>query len=116
MGQNELHEQQSLSSLAVHIKRNDTIEESTITVVMHDILIFGRNISITHVSYPNDLTVSSQHCRLTYENRMMYLEDLHSTNGTYINGKKLTQKQPIASGVTIFLGAVPIQISWKELQ
>lgn len=33
--------------------------------------------------------VSRQHSLLTYEDEILYIEDLHSTNGTRINGKRI---------------------------
>ncbi|HEX3269080.1 MAG TPA: FHA domain-containing protein [Ktedonobacterales bacterium] len=34
--------------------------------------------------------VSTDHARITYRNRSLWVEDLGSHNGTYINGRKIT--------------------------
>jgi len=36
-----------------------------------------------------DGTVSSMHARLSYESGVLAIEDMNSTNGTYLNGRKL---------------------------
>jgi pSer/pThr/pTyr-binding forkhead associated (FHA) protein len=37
-----------------------------------------------------DEVVSAQHARLTYHHGQWWLEDLSSTNGTFLNGSKLS--------------------------
>ncbi|MEM0925432.1 MAG: FHA domain-containing protein [Planctomycetota bacterium] len=49
-------------------------------------------------------TVSGQHCRLVKQSSGFVLEDLGSTNGTFINGQKLTGRQPVRPSDTITLG------------
>jgi ABC-type multidrug transport system ATPase subunit/pSer/pThr/pTyr-binding forkhead associated (FHA) protein len=40
-------------------------------------------------------TVSGEHCRLSYQDNQYVLEDLGSTNGTYVNGFRLTPRSPV---------------------
>jgi hypothetical protein len=47
---------------------------------------------------------SSQHARLTPQGDVMVLEDLGSTNGTYLNGEPLRGPQPLHSGDRIRIG------------
>lgn len=51
----------------------------------------------------DDLTVSSQHCRIIPESERHILYDLGSTNGTLVNGKKV-QKQTLQDGDVIKVG------------
>ena len=44
----------------------------------------------------NHSTVSGQHCRLSQYDRGFILEDLGSTNGTYVDGHRLTPRTPVA--------------------
>ncbi len=48
--------------------------------------------------------VSRQHCRVHFDGRQYSLEDLGSSNGTFINGKRLSGTQPLNSGDQIGLG------------
>ena len=43
----------------------------------------------------NDYSVSRVHARITREEGFYYIEDLNSTNGTYLNGKELFFRQPV---------------------
>lgn len=52
-------------------------------------LIFGRsnNCDVTL----NDRCVSRQHARIFYDQDLLWIEDLGSSNGTYVNGKKVVR-------------------------
>ena len=101
------------TQLVVILQDLNAKETQQISIEMHDFLILGRNIHITHVTFPNDLTISSQHCRLIYNAGVMYLEDLHSTNGTYLNGTKLVGKEEVHPGDILIIGKESLQVMWS---
>jgi len=51
-----------------------------------------------------DTFASTQHARLVPQGDVMVLEDLGSTNGTYLNGEPLRGPQPLHVGDTIRIG------------
>jgi hypothetical protein len=66
----------------------------------------------------DDLMVSRTHARLTLERGLLWIEDLGSRNGTYINGNKIEKKTLLRSGDKILLGQVScFQCSqWNALE
>lgn len=52
----------------------------------------------------NDAEVSRRHARLTFQGGKFVIEDLGSTNGTYVNGQRLTGQRVLKSGEVIALG------------
>lgn len=56
----------------------------------------------------NDLAVSGEHLALLMDGRDVQVEDLGSTNGTLLNGVKLT-KQALSDGDTLTVGRVKIR-------
>ncbi len=56
-----------------------------------------------------DPTVSSRHARLYLQGSQWYIQDLGSTNGTFVNNVRVTQ-HPVRMGDQIRLGAIVIQI------
>jgi predicted component of type VI protein secretion system len=65
-------------------------------------IIIGRDPSV-------DITISSEavsrrHAKLTRSGEAFFLEDLGSSNGTYLNGTRLVARQPLMSGDKIRLG------------
>jgi pSer/pThr/pTyr-binding forkhead associated (FHA) protein len=51
------------------------------------------------------LDVSRKHCRFIKENSTLRVEDLGSSNGTYLNGQRVQESQ-VAPGDTVQLGPV----------
>ena len=51
-----------------------------------------------------DTFASTAHARLTPQGEVMVLEDLGSTNGTYLNGEPLRGPQPLHVGDSIRIG------------
>lgn len=52
----------------------------------------------------SDPQISRQHARITRQGGMMILEDLGSTNGTFVNGMRLTSPHALSSGDVVGLG------------
>ncbi|MBI3562189.1 MAG: FHA domain-containing protein [Gammaproteobacteria bacterium] len=64
--------------------------------------------------YIDDKTVSSHHARIFTYFLVSYIEDLNSTNGTYINGKRIG-KHIIKPGDIIALGSYQLRVDHKHL-
>jgi len=62
----------------------------------------------------NDQTVSSRHARLSFHQNQWWLEDMASTNGTYLNGEAVTTAVVITHGDALRLGQVGVMISIGE--
>lgn len=58
-------------------------------------------------------TVSARHCRLTQQGRRFMLEDLGSTNGTFVNGMRIASAVNVSTGDTITLGK-SVPMPWPE--
>ncbi len=58
----------------------------------------------------DDQTVSSQHARLAYRKQQWWLEDLASTNGTFLNGDAVTTPVVITHGDELRLGQIGVKI------
>ena len=100
--------------LCIILQELEANDDQQMKAQMHERLLIGRNLHITHIAFPNDLTVSSQHCRLIYEEGVMYLEDLHSMNGTYLNGIKIGKKEELHQGDILTIGRESLRISWSS--
>ncbi|MCJ7623463.1 MAG: FHA domain-containing protein [Anaerolineaceae bacterium] len=61
---------------------------------------------------PNDV-VSSHHARLRFSQKQWWIEDLQSTNGTFLNNERIYTPTVIMSGEELMLGKIKIQINIK---
>lgn len=67
-----------------------------------DVMTLGRDI--TNDIVINDPEVSRHHSRLTRTGTGYTLEDLGSTNGTFVNGQRLSGARPLANGDMVGMG------------
>jgi len=58
----------------------------------------------------NDETVSNQHARLWFRNKQWWIEDLLSTNGTFLNDERIESPTILISGDEIRAGKVLLLI------
>lgn len=74
---------------------------------------FGRSPECDYVySGPN---ISREHCRVELIEGHFYLSDTDSTNGTYLNGKRIRRKERLFAGDVIGIGDVDIVFSKNML-
>jgi hypothetical protein len=62
----------------------------------------------------DDQTVSAQHARLSYHHQQWWLEDLASTNGTYLNDERVSLPVVITADDELRLGYVRVKIELGE--
>lgn len=67
-------------------------------------IIIGRGSNST-IPLHGASNVSSTHCAVAFDGKMILVTDLGSTNGTYVDRRRLTPNQPtsIADGSTVYL-------------
>jgi ribosome-associated protein YbcJ (S4-like RNA binding protein) len=80
-------------------------------------LIQGRDI---HIGRSNDLDmvlaedmVSRRHARITYQNDEIIIEDLASTNGTFVNGEKI-KRAKLREGDRVLIGTSILKVVVSE--
>ena len=72
------------------------------------ITALGRDVNNAIVI--DDPFASAEHAVLTYRGRSWYLEDLGSTNGSYVNGRKVEGVSPIGFGDELQIGQVRMRL------
>ncbi len=72
------------------------------------VVILGREASCDFTL--DDQTVSSHHARLAYRKQQWWLEDLASTNGTYLNGEAVLSPVVNTHGDEVKLGTMGVRI------
>lgn len=73
-----------------------------------DEIVFGRTEDCDIAL--EDTYVSSRHARLFQKEETWFVEDLGSTNGTYLNRVKVTAPSPLAVGDEIRIGKTIVEV------
>jgi pSer/pThr/pTyr-binding forkhead associated (FHA) protein len=102
---------QSSMGLAPPILLQELSESETFQFTKPEIII-GRDPA--HDISLNDKTVSTQHARLSYHHHQWWLEDLDSTNGTFLNEEPVSTPVVMASGDQVRCGQVVFTITIEE--
>ncbi len=63
--------------------------------------------------YLENETVSAQHARLSFHHGQWWLEDLHSKNGTTLNGEKIETATIIVNNDRISCGEADVNIRFS---
>jgi hypothetical protein len=72
------------------------------------ITTLGRDVNNAIVV--EDPFASAEHAVLTYRGRSWYVEDLGSTNGTFINGRAVASVAPLGFGDEVAIGQVRLRL------
>ncbi|NLB45120.1 MAG: FHA domain-containing protein, partial [Clostridiaceae bacterium] len=90
-----------------HIDAN--VISRKVTLQVQSTCIFGRSAQHGDVSI-DDSQLSRQHCALSLDQDSVLVQDLQSTNGTYLNGVLVQGKRPLQPNDTIRIGGSTLQI------
>ena len=77
-------------------------------------VLFGRapgGAAGTCLALPEDDEVSARHARLSLNGRTLILEDLGSTNGTWLNGVPLSAPHPVRDGDVLRFGQTELRLT-----
>ena len=71
-------------------------------------VLLGRNPECTLVL--DDDYASGRHARVFYDDKSWFVEDLGSTNGTHVNGERITQPHQLQAGTQLRIGTTVLEL------
>jgi hypothetical protein len=80
------------------------------TFDLDDELTIGRSPGCG-VPTPEDIYASTLHARLFKRSEQLFIEDLGSTNGTYVNSEKITQALRLGKGDVVQIGSTVFEVA-----
>ncbi|MBR1711477.1 MAG: FHA domain-containing protein [Clostridia bacterium] len=104
----------AVSTILVRLESVGLNEPVVYESPMVDELVIGRVPNVSRLIIKGDPKISSKNSKLTYRNGTMCIEDLSSTNGTRVNGMKVTGQVVLHQQDTIGMGVTNLRISWKK--
>lgn len=103
-------EEFSLNSYCLELVNVD-FPEQVYRVAITDRIVVGRRSGCT-ICIPNS-TLSGEHCEINLRNGRLFIRDLNSLNGTYLNEspERMTSEQELLSGSLITMGQIKLLAS-----
>lgn len=83
-------------------------EQQGLEVEVNDVMVLGRSAESDVVL--TDPYASEFHMRLVAQDEGMMLHDLGSTNGTYVNGRRVTAPTQLRRGDSIQIGKTVMEV------
>lgn len=72
-------------------------------------IVIGRSPACTIVL--DDSYASSQHARIYQSDGTWWIEDLRSTNGTFVNGERVVSPRPLGLGIQVRIGETVLELT-----
>ncbi|MDF2614675.1 MAG: hypothetical protein K0S71_2461 [Clostridia bacterium] len=88
------------------------LSKGTVEVAIRDAFTIGRSNGRNDLVILNDEAISSVHCKLYVASGSIYIEDLGSTNGTYVNGIPISYPIKLNSDDIILMGTSEYRITF----
>jgi pSer/pThr/pTyr-binding forkhead associated (FHA) protein len=85
-------------------------EQAGRTYDLDDELTIGRSPGCG-VAMPDDIYTSTLHARLFRRNDQLWVEDLGSTNGTFVNSEQMSQAVRLGKGDLLQIGSTVFEVS-----
>ncbi len=97
-------------SAALVVEDSDVLAPNTRFSVESGTTSIGRS-SASDIVLKNDDYASGRHARVTRHGGLLYVEDVDSTNGTYVNDRKAVGATPLRSGDRVRVGSTTFRYS-----
>lgn len=91
----------------VEIGEGENLKKGTV-IPVKGIVSLGRKENNSLVLF--DPHVSGNHARFVIRNNILFIEDLNSTNGTYVNGRKVTGRAKLFGKDEIKIGSTSFKV------
>ena len=86
------------------VEDSEILAPETRFLVQNGATSLGRS-SASDIVLKNDGYASGHHAQLTRHGGLLYVEDMGSTNGTFVNGRKAVGATPLRHGDTVRIGS-----------
>lgn len=84
--------------------------EKVFTVKVNDSVVIGHSATLADVCIDHDRAISRKHCRLTRRGNEYFLQDMGSSNGTFVNGSRIySDEKALYEGDLIRIGRVELK-------
>ena len=99
----------SAKKINLRVKTGSSSEHNTVTQVSSSLMVGRSDICDLYI---DDIKLSRQHFVIENEDGNLFIQDLKSKNGTFLNGTRVSSRQLLHSGDKIVAGLSDIVITF----
>lgn len=110
---NKKQEKRVSEAFRIQMVRLGNEKDGELEFDIQDSVTIGRG-GQSQIKLTKDALLSGEHCRFTKNGSSLYLEDLQSTNGTYVNGVPIRQPMKLEQDDVVLIGSYEYRIRYKK--
>ena len=111
--ESETEEMKEISPMILYFyKVHSMKKEDNKKIILENSITIGRTVGYEQWAITDDGTVSGKHCKIYQRNNELYMIDLNSTNGTYVNDKRVRGEIKLANHDKIRIGQSEYRIKF----
>ena len=80
------------------------------------VVVGRKRLEDVNIVLSHEQSVSARHRAISRDNERFFIEDLGSSNGTYLNGRRITGRTGLTSGSTVRLGELELLVRLEEIR
>lgn len=84
--------------------------------IFEESITIGRNSTKSELTISDEKSISGLHCKINCDNGDYYITDMNSSNGTVLNGVKITEKTRIKDGDSLKLGRSQFDVILRKTE
>jgi hypothetical protein len=79
-----------------------------------DRVVLGRDPAVSQLVFEDDTYISPAHCEIVFDMGLLYVQDLGSMQGTFVNEMRLLERQRIDEKDILKIGHTEMQVSFPD--
>ncbi|HWR23081.1 MAG TPA: FHA domain-containing protein, partial [Feifaniaceae bacterium] len=107
-----LQQQPDIGRIALRFTRVGPNESRVYRAELGSSLMIGRKAGQAALSFPEDNMLSGKHCEIIRRGESLFINDLGSTNKTYVNGVMTAGYHKLEQDDVIYIGSMELRVNW----
>ncbi len=103
---------QQMDTISLRFTRVGPNEGQVYHATLGNPVVIGRKADLATLAFPEDDLLSGRHCEIIRRDSGLFINDLGSTNKTYVNGVMIVGYHKLEQDDVIYIGSMELRISW----
>lgn len=106
-------QQQGAGAISLRFTRVGPNEGQVYRATLGNPVVIGRKADVATLAFPEDDMLSGRHCEIIRRDSGLFINDLGSTNKTYVNGVMIVGYHKLEQDDVIYIGSMELRVNWE---